>query len=160
MIILILDANNSILYTTDCHIQFNCRHFCVDMIFFIEVRNCMDKNFLPTFPWSYSLTFCDFPDHVETLLLLVGGNSKVTKQDLWFFMNTPGNSTSCLGATRNSICSWKNVMTFYFYPYPTFKNFMKIFLSFIYFPRINSFPNATRMFAKQPVSEAALQRCS
>ena len=93
----------------------------------------MDKKFLPTFPWSFSLTFCDFPDHVETLLLLVGGNSKVTNQDLWFFMNTPGNSTSCLGATRNSMCSWKNVMTFYFYSYPLSRTSWKFFcLSFIF----------------------------
>ena len=55
-------------------------------------------------------------DRVETLPFLVGGNSKVTNQNLWFFMNTPGNSTSSLGATRNSVCSRKNVITFYFYP--------------------------------------------
>ena len=80
----------------------------------------MDKNFLPSLfsdPLTNSLTF---PDLVKTLPLLVGGNSKVTNQDLWFFMNTTGNSTYFLGVTRNSICSWKNVMTFYFYPYPLY----------------------------------------
>ena len=130
MIILILDANNSIIYTTDCHIQFDCTHFCVHMTFLLQLKICMDKNFLPwLFPHrlTNSLTFPDFRYPVETLSLLVGGNSKVTNQDLRLFMNTPGNSTSFIGATHNSICSWKNVMTFYFYPYPPFENNMKIF---------------------------------
>ena len=50
MIILILDANNSIIYTTyttDCHIQYNCTHFCVNMIFLLKLETSLDKNFLP-----------------------------------------------------------------------------------------------------------------
>ena len=131
MIILILDTNNSITYTTNCHIQFNCTHFCVYMIFLLKLKICMDKNFLHVLfpdPLTNSLTFPDFADQVETMPLLVGGNAKVTNRDLWFFINTPGNSTSFLGDTRNSICSWKNVMTFYFYPNPPFKNVMKILM--------------------------------
>ena len=97
MIILMLDANNRIIYTTDCHIQFNCRHSCVHMTFLLKLKICMDKTFLP---WHFScpltnfLTFPEFPDPVETLSLLVGGNSKVTNQDLRLFINTHGNSTS------------------------------------------------------------------
>ena len=143
-----------VIYNSTAHIS-----VCI-WFFLLKLKICMDNAFLPWLFPDPLTNFLTFPDRVKTLPLLVGGNSKVTNQDLWFFMNTTVNFTYFLGATRNSICSWKNVMTFYFYPYPTFKNFMKIFLSFIYFPRINSFPNATRMFAKQPVSEAALQRCS
>ena len=40
------------------------------------------------------LALPDFPDHVETLPLLVGGNSKITNQYMWFFMNTLENFTS------------------------------------------------------------------
>ena len=50
MIILILDANNSIIYTTDCHIQFNCRHFCVDMIFLLKLEIAWIKIFSRLFP--------------------------------------------------------------------------------------------------------------
>ena len=94
------------------------------------------------------LTLPDFPDRVEILPLLVGGNSKVTNQYMWFFMNTPENFTSFLRGTCNSICSWKNVMTFYFYPYPPFRNikiFMKILcLSFSFHDmKIDSFSNAS-----------------
>ena len=94
-------------------------HISVSIWFFIEVKN-LHKNFLPwLFPdlLTNSLTF---PDRVETLPLLVGGNSEVTNQELWFFMNTTVNFTYFLGATRNSICSWENVMTFYFYAYPLY----------------------------------------
>ena len=130
MIILILDANKGIIYTTHCHMQSNYTHFCVHMTFLLKLKICMDKNFLPWLffdPLTSSLTFSDFPAPVETLSLLVRGNSKITNQDLRFFMNTPGNSTSFIGATCNSICSWKNVMTFYFYPYPPFENITRIF---------------------------------
>ena len=43
---LTLDANNSIIYRTDCHTQFYTR-FCVKMIFLLKLKNCMDINFLP-----------------------------------------------------------------------------------------------------------------
>ena len=79
--ILILDAN-SIIYTTDCHIQFNCTHFCMH-IFFLKLKICMDNNLLhwlfpdffqktsnfPDFSWS-SNKFPDFPE-VEILPFLV-----------------------------------------------------------------------------------------
>ena len=91
MIILILDVNNSIIYTTDCHMQFYYTHFCVHMIFLLKLKIFLDKNFLLTFPWS-SNKFPDFPDRVE--ILSVDGNSKIKNQDLCFFMNTPGNSAS------------------------------------------------------------------
>ena len=68
-----VDANNSIIYTTDCHIQFNCIHFCVHMIFLLMLKICMAKNVLlclfqifqkisnfSDFPLS-STKFPDFP---------------------------------------------------------------------------------------------------
>ena len=122
------------------------------------------KIFCP-YPLTYSLTFRDIPDPVEGLSLLVGGNSKVTNQDLRCFMNTPGNSTSFIGDTRNLIFSWKNVMPFHFYRYPPLENVMKIFTKFFasfsfHKMKIDSFSNATRKLAKWTVSEAAVQRCS
>ena len=70
---------------------------------------------------------------MKTLSLLVGGNSKVTNQDLRIFMNTPflWNSTSFIGATRNSICSWKNVRTFYCYPYHLSRTSWKFLRTFL-----------------------------
>ena len=61
------------------YIQFNYTHFCVKMIFLLQLKTSMDENFLhrlfPDFfqklffadPLKYSLTFADFPDLVETL---------------------------------------------------------------------------------------------
>ena len=80
-IILILDPNNSIIYRTDCHIQFNYKYFCVQMIFLLKLKNCIwIKIFFPDFSLAFSkkslvfLTFPDalinyltFPDQVETL---------------------------------------------------------------------------------------------
>ena len=56
MITLILDANNSIIYTTYCHMQFNCK-FLPAYDFLLKLKICMDKNF---YPWS-SNKFPDFP---------------------------------------------------------------------------------------------------
>ena len=113
----------TVIYNPTIHIS-----ACIWLL--LKLKICMDENFLPWLfldPLTSSLTFPDFPAPVETLSLLVRGNSKITNQDLRFFMNTPGNSTSFIGATCNSICSWKNVMTFYFYPYPPFVNITRIF---------------------------------
>ena len=98
----------SYIAITDCHIQFNCTHFCVHMIFLLMLKICMDKNFLDfsliflfskrslislTFPdpLPNSLTFPDFSDRVKTLSLLQQ-IPKVKSQDPRkfhdFFMNT------------------------------------------------------------------------
>ena len=54
-------------------------------------------------------------------------------------IKTCGFSTSFLGTTRNLICSQKNVMTFYFYPYPPFQarheNFYENFLPHLVFTK-------------------------
>ena len=130
MIILIPDANDSIIYIQLIVIYNSTAHISVSIwLFYWSWKYAWIKTFSLTFPWSSNkYPFPDLPDPVETLSLLVGGNSKVTNQDLKFFMNLPGNYTSFIGATHNSICSWKNVMTFYFYPYPPFENVMKIFM--------------------------------
>ena len=65
-----LAANNRIIYTTDCYIQFNCTHFCVHMIFLLMLKICMDKNFLLIFSLTFlfskiSLIFLNFPDALK-----------------------------------------------------------------------------------------------
>ena len=92
--------------TTDCHMQFNCTHFCVHMIFFLSMlKICMDKNFLDfslTFLFSKkslifltfldslpnSRAFPDFSDQLETLPLLVEIPKVKTHGNSTFFMKT------------------------------------------------------------------------
>ena len=90
-------------------------------------------------PLTNSLTFPDFPNRVETLPLLV---------------RIP---TYFLGTTRNLICLRKNVIC-HFISTPTLLSSMswkflwKSFASFSFHNmQIDSFSNATRKCAKQPV---------
>ena len=87
---MILHANNSIIYTTYCHIQFNCTHFCMHMLFY-KLKICMDKNFLPLLFSDFSQKTSNFPDFSWSSnkfwlpwsgnSALVGGNSKVKNED-------------------------------------------------------------------------------
>ena len=54
----------SYIYTTDCHMQFNCTHFCLHMIFLLMLKNFIGKNFLS---WLF-LTF--FKKSIISLTLL------------------------------------------------------------------------------------------
>ena len=117
-----------VIYNSTAHIS-----VCI-WFFLLKLKICMDNAFLPWLFPDPLTNFLTFPDRVKTVPLLAGGNPKVTKQDLWFFMNTPGNSTSFLGATRNLICSWKNEILFISTPTPlsrTSKNFYENFLPVI-----------------------------
>ena len=123
----------------------------------------MDNNFLVTFP-SCSNKFPDFPDRVETL---VGWwKFQDQKPRPVFFHEHPWKFCFFLAATLNSICSWKNVMTFYFYPYLPFKNAMKSVFCLIQFPTCKLTPFQMQLesvlnslYQKQPSRGALRKMC-
>ena len=118
-----------------------------------KLKICMGKNCLPWLfpdPLTNSLTFLTEWKPCPCWLVEIPKSQTKT----CVFYEHPWEFCFFLGATHNSICSWKNVMTFYFYPYFPFKNVTKIFmksfcLSFSFDDmQIDSFSNATRKCAK------------
>ena len=113
-----------VIYNSTTHISV-CKWF-----FSLKLKLCMDKNFLPwLFPDLLKNPWLSLTSLTEWKPSLLGWwEFKGCKPRPVIFYEHPGNSTSFLGATRNSVCSWKNVMTFCFYDYSPFKNVIKILM--------------------------------